>query len=295
MSFKAQLTLVNSGILYRILLMRSHVTQQAHLSATQSSSNANLRDLRNREFSGGKRSLACCSKISEYFCRCIIKKKAAKRTTIIPMKKVLALDLDETLVHSSFQPRANADLVVKVTLNSVELEAYVSIRPHFFHFLTEMSKIFEVAVFTAGVPGYASAILDEIDTQQLINYRFYRESCLCMNGSYIKDLRVIGRDLDDVLIIDNSPISYHLQPFNAVPITSWFDNIKDRELLRLIPILSCLSKVRSIPETLRKLNEDQVPLSRKNILDRELPSEIGSELDSPLSVDHVQIRQRGNK
>jgi RNA polymerase II subunit A small phosphatase-like protein len=44
------------------------------------------------------------------------------------------------------------------------------------------------------------------------------------------DLRRLGRNIKDVIIVDNSPVSFSLQPENAIPIKSWFDDSSDREL-----------------------------------------------------------------
>jgi CTD small phosphatase-like protein 2 len=39
----------------------------------------------------------------------------------------------------------------------------------------------------------------------LFRHRVYRESCLFVEGNYLKDLSVLGRDLARVVIVDNSP------------------------------------------------------------------------------------------
>jgi RNA polymerase II subunit A small phosphatase-like protein len=56
-----------------------------------------------------------------------------------------------------------------------------------------------------------------------------------------QDLSQLGRDLKDTIIIDNSPTSYIFHPQHAVPISSWFSDAHDNELLDLIPVLEDLS------------------------------------------------------
>lgn len=64
---------------------------------------------------------------------------------------------------------------------------------------------------------------------------------------YIKDLSRLGRDLQQVLIIDNSPASYSMQPHNALGCRSWFKDPHDRELEeRLVPMLKKLCEAPSV-------------------------------------------------
>ena len=57
----------------------------------------------------------------------------------------------------------------------------------------------------------------------------------------MKDLSQLGRDLKDTIIIDNSPTSYIFHPQHALPVSSWFSDAHDDELLDLIPVLEDLA------------------------------------------------------
>jgi import inner membrane translocase subunit TIM50 len=57
------------------------------------------------------------------------------------------------------------------------------------------------------------------------------------NGT-TQDLSHLNRDLSKVIILDDDPREYALQPENAVPITPWKgDNPNDMSLIQLIPFL----------------------------------------------------------
>lgn len=55
-------------------------------------------------------------------------------------RKTLVLDLDETLVHSSFKITDKIDMIVPVEIDSKICNVYIAIRPGCQHFLNEMSK-----------------------------------------------------------------------------------------------------------------------------------------------------------
>lgn len=82
-------------------------------------------------------------------------------------KKTLVLDLDETLVHSSFDYLPDADLVLPVEVQGITQEVYVRKRPGLDEFLEFVGKHYEVGVFTASVIKYADAVLDRIDKTQV--------------------------------------------------------------------------------------------------------------------------------
>jgi len=170
-------------------------------------------------------------------------------------KKTLVLDLDETLVHSSFKPIPNPDFIIPVEIEDQVHKVYVVKRPHVDQFLKSIGPTFEVVVFTASLSKYADPVLDLLDTYKVVDSRLFREACTCYKGNYVKDLNRLGRPIKHSLIVDNSPSSYLFHPENAIPVESWFDDENDTELLDLLPLLDTLAKcddVRVVLEEARR-------------------------------------------
>ncbi|ODV96725.1 hypothetical protein PACTADRAFT_39437 [Pachysolen tannophilus NRRL Y-2460] len=162
-------------------------------------------------------------------------------------RKCLILDLDETLVHSSFKYVRQADFVIPVEVEGQVHNVYVIKRPGVDEFLKKVGEWYEVVVFTASVSRYGDPLLDILDRSRSIHHRLFRESCYNYQGNYIKNLSQIGRDLKNLIIIDNSPASYIFHPQHAIPISSWFSDTHDGELLDILPLLhdlSCIDDVR---------------------------------------------------
>ncbi|EKF32340.1 nuclear lim interactor-interacting factor, putative [Trypanosoma cruzi marinkellei] len=102
-------------------------------------------------------------------------------------KLTLALDLDETLVYAREGP-----LYARPGLDE------------FFKLCRE--KCVEVVVWTAGLRAYAQAIIRNIDKGRVICHCIYRHSKWFTGyAGYQKDLSALGRPLDRVLIIENTP------------------------------------------------------------------------------------------
>ena len=172
-------------------------------------------------------------------------------------KKTLVLDLDETLVHSGFIPfDYPSDVIIKIELDNEIHDIHVLVRPGVKEFLEKMAKKFELVIFTASLSKYADPLLDIIDKQGFCPFRLFREHCTLINTSFVKDLKRLGRDLKDIIIVDNSPISYALNPDNGLPILSWFDDKDDRELYHLTPILEFLADVPDVREYIKKIVVD---------------------------------------
>ena len=199
-------------------------------------------------------------------------------------RKLLVLDLDETLVHSSFRPAPGADFVIPVEIDGRSVDVHVLKRPHVDEFLAQararerarggvgskrgareraaaraptlapspprppaqVGARFEVVVFTASLAKYADPLLDLLDAAGCVRWRLFREHCVPFEGNYVKDLQCLGRPLADTVIVDNSPHSYVFQPDNAVPVSTFIDDPADTELLQILPVLLAVERVPDV-------------------------------------------------
>ncbi|KAK3828595.1 MAG: hypothetical protein J3Q66DRAFT_383294 [Benniella sp.] len=168
-----------------------------------------------------------------------------KTSTTPPI--TLVLDIDETLVHCATRPLDSPDIVFPVEYNHETWKVYGRIRPGMQEFLEKMSTMFEVITFTASQECYAEALLKIIDPEKkYIRHRYYRDSCVPVFGNYVKDLRILNRDLSKVIIIDNSPQAFGYQISNGIPIESWYDDKSDRELYKVMTFLETVERVEDV-------------------------------------------------
>lgn len=165
----------------------------------------------------------------------------------------LVLDLDETLVHSTLDHCDDADFTFPVSFNMKEHIVYVKKRPHLHAFLGKVAEMFKIVVFTASQSIYAEQLLDILDPDRnVISHRAYRESCIFADGSYTKDLTVLGIDLAKIAIIDNSPQVFRLQVNNGIPIKSWFGDPSDSALMSLLSFLETLVDAEDVRPIIAK-------------------------------------------
>jgi len=166
----------------------------------------------------------------------------------------LVLDLDETLVHSSFK-LVPCDFVVPVKIEDKTYKVYVAKRPHVDEFMRRVGELYEIVVFTASLAQYADPVIDLLDIHKVVDWRLFRESCTPFKGAYVKDMGRMGRDISTIMILDNSPHSYLFNRENAIPCETWYNDTTDRELNEIIPLLERLADpgVTDVRKELREL------------------------------------------
>lgn len=116
----------------------------------------------------------------------------------------------------------------------------IFIRPNAELFLTTLEKYYELVIFTAGMKDYADWALSKLaagTAKRTISYRLYRQHALPCREFYIKDLSLLGRDLNKTIIVDNISENFLLQPENGICIKTWYDDEHDDALMQLAPLL----------------------------------------------------------
>lgn len=172
-------------------------------------------------------------------------------------KFTLVLDLDETLVHSIVTTDVKKINNLKNMNNLLlhyltdENHIFVFYRPHMLYFLQEMSKYFNIYIFTNGIQSYADIIVTMINTITSYTYisRWYSRT-----GEYpfYKYISIIDHvDISDVLIIDDNNEIWKDDYKNVIKIKQFYgpedvNYIFDNELLNLSKIISEIIKSRQI-------------------------------------------------
>ena len=174
----------------------------------------------------------------------------------------------------------------KETVETFELtmldgqQCLVHKRPRLDWFLEAVANRFNTYVMTAGMQIYAEPLLDRLDpTHSIFKGRFYRDSCVPFEGHFLKDISIVGdariasgaieekrkgsevadKELEDVIagavanadlsrivLVDNNPASFTLQPSNGVPIPSFYDDPMDRSLEDTFKVLCSLDDVPDV-------------------------------------------------
>ena len=134
-------------------------------------------------------------------------------------KKTLVLDLDETLVHSQFKPISDPDFILTINISNIpnqvmNQKVYCVKRPFCDEFLEAVAPHFEIVMFTASLSRYAEPLFKKLDPKgRLIDTCLYRQHCTQYKRDfYVKDLTRLGRPIENIIIVDNSPNSYLFQP-----------------------------------------------------------------------------------
>ncbi len=165
-------------------------------------------------------------------------------------KKLLVLDLDETLIFGSEKPlERSADLII-------DEKYYIYQRPHLQEFLSFSFQNFLVGIWTSSSLSYASAIVKAILTpEQNLEFLWDRERCTYRYDHdtdkyyWVKNLKKLkkkGYYLESIIMIDDSPDKIEENYGNHIRVSEYTGQEDDDELLLLITYLNIIKDEANI-------------------------------------------------
>eukprot|EP00659_Diplonema_papillatum_P020272 gene20272-31190_t len=143
-------------------------------------------------------------------------------------KLVVVLDLDETLVRFREGP--------------------VFWRPHFNDLLDSIKSVCEVVLWTASTERCAARIMGELDPRgDRLHHHIYRSDAWFTGVPYTKDLTLLGRPMEKVLIIENTPQCVFKNPGNAIIVEDYIlPNELDRHLAVVRDAILAMAEERNL-------------------------------------------------
>ena len=180
-------------------------------------------------------------------------------------KKIALFDIDETLIHctGNIKIKGNVPHQKEIMINlpnNQKVKVGINVRPFWQEALDMLIDKYNIAAFTASHQAYADSVLDAIDPKKkYFKYRLYRNNCASteMNGSklYIKDLDIFkdNYDLKDIVIIDNSVLSFAYHLNNGIPIVPYYEGTEDKYLLSIAIYLAKIWNCDDLREKNKKL------------------------------------------
>ena len=172
-------------------------------------------------------------------------------------KKIAIFDLDETLIHCVGDIRTKKkeeyEEVINVIMpNNLNVKIGINIRPNWKKFILEIKEKYYIIVYTASHNNYADAVLNFLDPENnIFEGRLYRKDCILNeidnNKFYVKDLNIFKNfDLKDIVLIDNSVLSFAYHLNNGIPIVPYYKGDKDSELIILSKYLLSIAHCNDI-------------------------------------------------
>lgn len=166
-------------------------------------------------------------------------------------RKLLVLDLDETLIHASAEPLSRE--------GDFRVDSYhVYLRPHLQEFLAFAFSEFDVGVWTSGGARYASDIVRIVFKSAAPLFVYSSRRCTLRrdfnSGEYVPvkrlaKLKSMGYKMEHIIAVDDTPEKHKENYGNLVQISEYKGESDDAELPLLCEYLRGLageSNIRAV-------------------------------------------------
>ena len=122
-----------------------------------------------------------------------------------PLPMTLVVGLEETLVSSTWSRKYGWRHAK---------------RPGVDEFLEQLSKSFEIVIFTYTQHAFAEPVCYNVDKKGYVLHRLYKDATKYVDGEHVKDLTNLNRDLRRVVVVDALVDGYKFQVQCEQPITT---------------------------------------------------------------------------
>ena len=174
-------------------------------------------------------------------------------------KRLAIFDLDETLIHCELNPEKVSQTTIDVMLPNKKIKSIgLNVRPHWKEEILKIKKKYFLIIYTASHQSYADSVLNYLDPKkEIFDLRLYRNNCTIINFEnkiyYIKDLRIFKDvSLKDMVIIDNSVLSFAFHLENGIPILPYYNGEEEIEMQNLCKLLLKLAEYDDIKTQLNE-------------------------------------------
>ncbi len=161
-------------------------------------------------------------------------------------------------------------------------------------------------IYTASDQSYADSVVNYIDPAgEFFKYRLYRHNCVEIKLSdqpkpfYVKDLRIIKNvPLENMIIIDNSVLSFAFHLENGIPILPYYQNKDDVEMDNLKNYLTKLAKCDNIQINngatfnLKALLEEAESISQRGGEDNSFIEDINQNKENKTKTDEKEGNEK---
>jgi import inner membrane translocase subunit TIM50 len=158
----------------------------------------------------------------------------------IPIPPTLVLDLEETLVSSTWDRRYGWRHAK---------------RPGVDKFLHDMAQYYEIVLYSPSIDAIAEPVVNSLDKTGCIMHRLYRDATYFKDGVHVKDLNRLNRNVNKMVILDDDPEAVKFNSDNLILVKPYTDPMdrNDNTLEKITPFLIELARegYKDIPSILR--------------------------------------------
>eukprot|EP01064_Diplonema_japonicum_P009503 TRINITY_DN1699_c2_g4_i1.p1 TRINITY_DN1699_c2_g4~~TRINITY_DN1699_c2_g4_i1.p1 ORF type:complete len:560 (+),score=113.42 TRINITY_DN1699_c2_g4_i1:66-1682(+) len=192
-------------------------------------------------------------------------------------KYVVVLDLDETLVYARDGPLVT--------------------RPGCKELLSFLSEYCETIIWTAGERCYAQLVLASLDpTESTVKHCVYRHpKWFTGQAGQTKDLRLLGRNLDKTILIDNTPDCIRKNVTNAALVPDYMGAPVDSTLLSIQILLKLLvASAKTVPAFLQSTPLVELSTVKTDVSDSIVVYSVGDVSSRSPNLDSCQDTENQN-